>query len=85
MNNSLSGIIVTGTAERKVEGYLELILVSKRSSSSSRELYTKEECRVPSTRIVCLAVKDIVDNLGREENGTLSQIRSDQTRSHLVL
>lgn len=85
MNNSLSAIVITSTAERKVEGYLELILVAERGDSSGRELHTKEECRVPSTRIVCLTIKDIVDNLGRKEDGTFSQIRSNETRSHLVL
>lgn len=86
MNHSLSDtIVITSAAESKVEGNLKLVLIRQRSSGSGRKLHTKEEGGVPSTRVVCLAVKNIVDNLGREEDGTLSQIRSDKARSHLVL
>lgn len=85
MNDSLSGVIVTCTAEGKVEGNIELVLIGQLSGSLGRKLHTEEEGRVPSTRIVCLTVKNLCDNLSRNEDGTLSQIRSDNARSHGIL
>lgn len=85
MNNSVTGIIITSAAERKIEGDLKLVLISQLSSSLGRKLHAKEESGVPSTRIVRLTIKNLRNDLCREEDSTLSQISSDNTRSHLVL
>ena len=60
MNHSPSGIIITGTAESKVEGNLKLVLVSQLSGSLSRKLDTETWTPVFSTEYRTLLVPGAV-------------------------